>query len=235
LWYKFRWCGHEEFSGRMLRLFNRGHKEEERFIEWLTGIQCEVIQVEEDGKQARMVAVAGHFGGSCDGRGLFKRYGINEPFLLEFKTGSQVAHKKLVEGGVTYAKPLHWSQMCTYGVGFKLRYAVYISISKNDDDLHIEVLELDHKLGEEMLSRAQRIVSSPIPPPRLSENASYYECKYCPLMKVCHFGEAPERNCRSCKNASPADNGQWNCSQFGEIPKEYIPRGCDNWTPITEQ
>ena len=31
LWYVFRWCLHEKTTGRQQRLFNRGHREEERF------------------------------------------------------------------------------------------------------------------------------------------------------------------------------------------------------------
>ncbi len=42
LWYVFRWVRHERFPPRMLRLFNRGHREEARFIEWLRGIGWEV-------------------------------------------------------------------------------------------------------------------------------------------------------------------------------------------------
>jgi hypothetical protein len=38
LWYVFRWCLHEKTTGRQQRLFNRGHREEDRFIEWLEGI-----------------------------------------------------------------------------------------------------------------------------------------------------------------------------------------------------
>jgi len=38
LWYVFRWCLHEKHDGRQQRLFNRGHREEARFIEWLEGI-----------------------------------------------------------------------------------------------------------------------------------------------------------------------------------------------------
>lgn len=37
LWYSFRWVFKERFSGRLLRLFNRGHREEDRFVEWLEG------------------------------------------------------------------------------------------------------------------------------------------------------------------------------------------------------
>jgi hypothetical protein len=38
LWYVFRWCLHEKTTGRQQRLFNRGHREEARFVEWLEGI-----------------------------------------------------------------------------------------------------------------------------------------------------------------------------------------------------
>lgn len=40
LWYVFRWVYHKQFDGRMYRLFNRGHREEDRFCEWLRGIGC---------------------------------------------------------------------------------------------------------------------------------------------------------------------------------------------------
>jgi hypothetical protein len=42
LWYVFRWCFKENFDGRIYRLFNRGHREEERFINYLEGIGCKV-------------------------------------------------------------------------------------------------------------------------------------------------------------------------------------------------
>lgn len=38
LWYVFRWCKHVRTTGRQQRLFNRGHREEVRFVEWLEGI-----------------------------------------------------------------------------------------------------------------------------------------------------------------------------------------------------
>lgn len=45
-WYKFRWMKFEEHSGRMLRLFKRGHREEARFISYLEAIGCKVEQHE---------------------------------------------------------------------------------------------------------------------------------------------------------------------------------------------
>lgn len=42
LWYVFRWCFHKKHDGRQQRLFNRGHREEARFVEWLEGIGFKV-------------------------------------------------------------------------------------------------------------------------------------------------------------------------------------------------
>lgn len=43
-WYTYRWATKRDFEGRMLRLFDRGHKEEHRFVTWLRLIGCEVRQ-----------------------------------------------------------------------------------------------------------------------------------------------------------------------------------------------
>lgn len=42
LWYSFRWATRIAHKARLLRLFNRGHKEEFRFVEYLRGIGIEV-------------------------------------------------------------------------------------------------------------------------------------------------------------------------------------------------
>lgn len=46
LYYKFHWVAFEKYSGRMQRLFKRGHREEERFINYLEGIGCKVYRFE---------------------------------------------------------------------------------------------------------------------------------------------------------------------------------------------
>jgi len=232
LWYKFRWTVQEPFDGRMHRLFNRGHKEEGRFIEWLRGIGAEIIQTDSDGKQMRMSAVGGHFGGSCDGRMVLARYGLGETFLVEMKTYSTKTFEKLKERGVKKSKPMHWSQMCVYGVGFNLYQGVYIAICKDTDEIWVEVLELDQELGRALLGRAHVIITATEPPPRLSNNPSFWDCKWCSANRICHMGDAPDMNCRSCKNASPIDNGEWQCAKFGVIPKEAIKEGCGHWESI---
>lgn len=284
LWYVFRWCLHERHSGRQQRLFNRGHKEEARFIEWLEGIGAQVwaedyesnplffdpidnkyylrsqLPIDElteqqcvycgndelhierakaDGlqfPQYRISGVNGHFGGSLDGIArLPERYRINEPVLLEFKTnGTGNGFNKLCDNGMAVAKPQHFAQTSTYGYKYGFNYVLYLNINKNDDSMHVEVVKLNHNLGAQMEAKAERIIMSQTAPARLSDNPTFQACGWCAMKGICHNGEVPERNCRSCKFATPVENGEWFCSiHNANIPVEFIPKGCPSWNPIT--
>ncbi|QBZ71737.1 hypothetical protein [Pseudomonas phage KP1] len=289
LWYSFRWCLHEKHSGRQQRLFNRGHREEERFIEWLEGIGAQVFYEDRDGfwyhaesdcygiskegetmdslcewvrptdsnylhhvsrakadglkfPQYRVSAVMGHFGGSLDGIAILpERYGIKDPVLLEFKTnGTGAGFNKLGDSGMSVAKPLHFAQTSTYGSdeAYRFTHVLYLNINKNDDSIHVEVVKLDWNLGDQMRNKAERIILSQVPPPRLSDNPTFRDCGWCAMKDICHKGAIPEKNCRSCAHARPVENKGWWCDlhspQANEnIPKEVIPKGCDSYFPIT--
>ena len=254
LWYVFRWCGQEEGRGdtpedarknlaRMQRLFNRGHREEDRYVEFLKGIGAQIWTCDEwqpcrsDGTfpQYRMSAVGGHFGGSLDGvLRLPPTYQIDEPLLAEFKTnGTGAGFKSLTDKGVNLAKQQHFTQMSCYGNSYKLRYAAYFNTNKNDDDMYIEVVKLDWNLGEQMIAKAERIIRSQEPLPKLSLDPTFHTCAYCPMKPVCHDGKPPEMNCRSCMNCEPRPEAQWNCNFHGAIiPAEVIPKGCPSYKAI---
>lgn len=252
LWYGFRWCKREKHEGRTLRLFNRGHREEDRFVEWLRGAGFEVWthatpnvfdehgNIVIEGKQYRVSAVHGHFGGSLDGIAKFPpSYGIDEPVLLEFKTnGTGNGFNKLVSNGMAVEKKMHYAQTSTYGSdeAYRFRYVLYLNINKNDDSIHVELVKLDWKLGDQMRLKAETIIFSQTPPPRLSDNPTFQECGWCHLKDVCHTGALPEKNCRSCKNCRPIENGEFFCDVHnGAIPREYVPQGCDAYFPITSR
>ena len=234
LWYVFRWVKSPQESGRMQRLFNRGHLEENRYIEWLRGIGFTVWDVADDGNQFRIRGVRGHYGGSLDGIGAAPdRYGELPPMLLEFKTHNTKSFVNLVNQGVKKAKPQHFAQMCQYGARFGFKYALYCPINKNDDDIAPEVIELDWGLGEDLERKAEDIITSQRPPVRFSETSTHFTCKFCPMLDICHNGADYERNCRSCAHATPIDDGRWHCALANDtIPDDFIPQGCGQWTPI---
>lgn len=245
LWYVFRWVKRPTFinykgenhAGRMQRLFNRGHREEARWIEWLRGIGFQVWDTDVDGNQTRISGVEKHYGGSLDGVGIappgLQKLAAVGPFLIEYKTYSAKTFAKLLKEGVRKAKPNHWVQMCTYGRYYKFRYAMYCAICKDDDDIHIEIVELDWAVADENYRKAEEVILAVRPPVRYSELPSHFKCKYCDFNDVCFKGAAYEKNCRSCEFATPVKEGQWYCGvNQGVIPKEIIPVGCGQWKPV---
>lgn len=243
LWNVFRWLKAEAFTGRQLRLFQRGHLEEARFEEYLRGIGANVVAFQPGAsgnagkgeQQFRIKAVMGHFGGSLDGQvTLPEKYGVPFGFLSEYKTkGTGRGFKKLRENGVKLEAPQHYAQMSMYGRAYNYKYAIYMAVNKNDDDLHIEVVELDWRLGEQLEAKAHDVITSQLPPAKIAESPAYLACKWCHFSGICHNGEAVEKNCRSCRHASAVDNGEWYCDKWqGNIPKDFIAQGCDNHAAI---
>src|SRR5690606_24869813 len=118
LFYVFRWAKQEKFPGRMLRLFDRGQREEERIVAWLQGAGVKIIDKDDNGKQFRVSDCDGHFGGSLDSEilDLPKLKGIPKALrgitiVGEFKTHNDKSFQELKKKGVFSAKYRHWVQM----------------------------------------------------------------------------------------------------------------------------
>lgn len=238
LWATFRWLAAANFSGRMLRLFNRGHREEERFTEWLRGIGFTVWTHDDEGKQFRVSGVDGHFGGSVDGVAVgpdwFQEVFGQGPILLEYKTkGTGSGFNKLCADGMKKVHPEHFSQNSIYGAKLEFRYVLYLSINKNDDTIHIEIEELDWSEADRKEARAKDIIYAKSPPKRISASPTFWLCKGCFANDVCHHGAKPETNCRSCRNSEPVADAQWQCNLHGSIiPKEFWGKGCESWESV---
>lgn len=237
LWYGFRWTKLDHHDGRMMRLFNVGHSAEPRFVTYLKGIGFEVKEFDDDGKQFRISGALGHYGGSLDG--VCKapaKYEISEDIIisLSFKTNNTGAgYANVSKESLQKSKPKHWAQECQYGYKTGIKYCLYLIENKNDSDITIKIVELDWNYGAQLEKKAETIIFAKEPPPRISDNPNFYNCKYCHQFDICHNGEQPEKNCRSCRNAIPVDNGEWFCSEHnGNIPNEFIKKGCDQWVAI---
>lgn len=237
LFYIFRWCAKEKFSGRMERLFNRGHREEARWLEWLRGIGWTVHELDPTtGEQYRIIDCEGHAGGSMDGIATNEKLFPGIEFLAEFKTFGTKTYGTLIKDGVQQFKPEHWGQMCRYGHRKQIKYAIYCPINKNDDDIQgLEIVELDWDLGASLAKKSEDIILMPAPPERISEEPSYIDCRICFARGICHFNQPVEKNCRSCRHSFPKVNGEWGCRffQYNTIPPAFIPIGCENHIGIS--
>jgi hypothetical protein len=212
IWYSFRWATKPRFTGQMLRLFNRGHLEEGRFIALLLTIGCEVYQQDENGNQYRISSYGGHFGGSGDGVAV----GIPDlppgtPALTEFKTHNDASFKTLKKDGVRSAKFEHFVQMQTYMHKMGLSVALYLAVNKNNDEIYGEIVPIESQVGEQFVERAHKIIPMQVAPEKIGKSPGWRACAWCDHRPVCHLGVPPERNCRTCEHSLPREDGSWYC------------------------
>lgn len=247
LWYGFRWAldpdrhpqrplspkklekgwrAEDNRRGRLLRLFERGQREEAWVVEDLRAIGCEVWDADEHGRQWR-VSLAPHFGGSCDGvvRGLPEA--PKTPHVLEVKTSNRDRFAELVAKGVRHAKPEHYAQMQVYMLGLQLDRAFYVAVCKDDDRIYTERVHFDRPFAELMVERAKRIVAAPEPPIRVGERHQFV-CRFCDHYELCHGRTLAERNCRTCLSSTPMPDGTWRCDHLGRrVSDDEQRKGCD--------
>jgi hypothetical protein len=226
LWYGFRWAVKPKFIGRMLRLFNRGHLEEARFIALLLSIDVKVWQQDANGNQFRISEFGGHFGGSGDGVGMgIPDIELNSPCVLEFKTHNDKSFKKLITDGVKAVKLEHWVQMQSYMRKMGIPVALYGAANKNDDELYFEIVHLDTVAADIYIQRAHTIIFTRTPPDKIHDSTGWYECKYCDQNTVCHLGAEPARNCRTCHFVSFEADGTVACrNPFGPKAKQTLTK-----------
>lgn len=244
LWLKFRWAVSENFPGRMLRLFERGHREEAVIVEWLRSIGMEVKHVVDDQK---WVNFGSHVSGSADGI----IYGCvpeapEKAHLLEMKTASEKSFKAMCKDGLEKANPTYYTQVQCYMLGLGLDRALFVMVNKNDDGIYTERVRLDKKFAQDAVARAQRIATSDRMPPPISTDPTWYQCSFCPAKSFCHESRrTTEVNCRTCLHSTATPEGKWTCARWGsEIPIDAQYAGCDShalhpdmvpWTLVEEK
>ena len=194
------------------------------------------IYLDKGKRQIQISGCDGHFGGSLYIiLSLPKRYGIDQDvlFIGEYKTQGTQKFAKLQNNGVQIDKHQHYCQQSIYGYKLNIKYSVYISVNKNTDDLHLEVIKLDYVLAKELEAKAERIIFNNTPPAKISASPDYFECKWCDFRQICWFNKEAERNCRSCTRSSAVKEGQWYCDWFQSIiPKKFIRQGCGEWVSL---
>jgi hypothetical protein len=217
LWYDFRWVTPSRHSGRLLRLFETGQLEEDRLVRNLRATGATVLEVDpETGRQFRVEAHGGHFGGSLDGVAIGILEAPKTWHVLEFKTHGVKSFTELTAKGVVLAKPQHAAQMQIYMHLTGITRALYLAVCKNTDALHIERIEADGAMAERLLDKAGRVIFAQHPPARISEDPAWFECRFCDHQAVCHVDGGAAVTCRSCLHATPVDGG-WECARHDRM------------------
>ena len=225
LWLSFRWAVQPVFPGRVLRLFRRGHNEEDIIIRDLRAVGLTVYDTQ------RRVLFGGHVSGSIDG--VAKNFDPDKPqreYLLEFKTHNKKSFDHLDKHGVQKSKPMHYTQMQCYMYGANMSHALYCAVCKEDDRYHFEVVELDREHAEKYIERGHRISLEERLPAPISEDPNWYQCMFCDAHSFCHDKRPIKHaNCRTCAHVTPTKDGKWHCGVYDStIPTDFQHDGCDS-------
>lgn len=248
VWYKFHWWHAVRHTGRLLRLFNRGHREESHVVENLRKIGAVVEDVDVAGNQYKHTSLWGLLGGERDAAvSNLESFGLDGKGLLEIKTHGEKSFKALQDKGLLTSKPEHFIQMQMYIAWFELDWGLYYAVNKNTDEVYVAFVPRRPEVADQYTKRAREIITSPLPPKRISDDPTWWVCRFCDYKRHCH-GESndngkelvvaqPDKNCRTCEHVelrlgdeNDPSGHAWVCNLWGgEIPKQFTRKGCDSW------
>jgi len=234
LWYGLHWASPaEDVDGRKVSIFRTGDRWESVLVEDLEQVGIRVYD-----QQARIRLVGNHVRGKCDGKAMGVLEAPRTEHLLEFKSSNEANFNAIKKKGVKAAKPAHYAQ-CQLGMhAFGLTRALYLIVNKNTDERHVERIHYDFEYCVRLLARAERIIVSGSPPPRITDKPDAFVCKFCRHQPLCHQPEETwaRVNCRTCIFSEPTMEGDavWTCARFNKplsIDEQRAGCGAHLWNP----
>ena len=218
---KFRCAFHDDFSSRILRVFENGHRAEDRIVADL----CKVEGVSVTARQSMigLLFARGHAGVTLDG--IISCEG--ETAVLEMKTAKNSDFTAIEKNGVRKAKPQHYAQMQFAMLLKGCANALYVVENKDTNELYTETVPFDKTEADRLARLAVSIVNGH-GGLKCSDKPTHWQCKTCPAHALCHTQTFPRAHCLTCAHASPTEGGQWTCglNDGSIIPEDFLPQGC---------
>lgn len=227
LWYDLHWATPPNFSGRMLRLFETGFREEKRVISNLRSIGVTVYDEDpETHKQINYSRFGGHLSGSCDGIGIGFEEAPKTYHIIEIKTSNLKNFNHMKKHGVEKSKYVHFCQIQCYMHWSGLERAFYIVVCKDVDELYSERVYYNPEVAKSLEKKAKDVIFSSEPSFRQGDLGTFM-CKFCNHKEICHEGKLPTVTCRTCARVTPCEDGTWMCNLDETVLNKYKQReGC---------
>lgn len=180
----------KDFSGRILRIFERGHAGEARMTMYLRQAGFILRTTGQNGKQFEFSLLDGLIKGHCDGvlvggPGLIKYPALWENKCLGAKYWKQLEKEKLKKFSPTY-----YGQCQLYMAYFELtdNPALFTALNADTEEIYIELIPFDGAVAQQVSDNAVRIIKACQAGElleRLSNDPSFYKCKWCEWNQRC--------------------------------------------------
>lgn len=225
LWYSFRWAAREQFDCDTLWRFDDGHRSEDVMatrLRLVPGIHLRTVDA-STGQQFGAVDLGGHFRGHADGliTGLLqapKALHVWEAKAVNEKKAAQLDKLKAEVGEkAALAKwdPVYHAQAILYMAYFEAPRHYLTASTPGVRSMTSVRTNSDLDEARRLRAKAERVITATEPPPRMSEDPAWYQCRWCPAHAICQQRNAmPAVNCRTCAHATPEmdGNGRWSCA-----------------------
>ena len=237
VWYAFNWCYElPAVNGRMAKYNARGNVEEANVIAAMRATGWQVQETGPDGNQISVEAFGGHLYGMIDGICSHPTHTGGANYLFENKFVNSKRFTAFSNDSLQKADAKYYGQIQLYMHQLKLPACVWVVTNRNDDDMRVYIIPYDENYANDLLAFADTLLTSKARLKRISSKPTFFKCIYCDARDVCHGEKSIEINCRSCVNSFPLPDAQWGCrlapNDNQTIPKEFLPKGCSNYTPV---
>ena len=179
----------KDFSGRILRVFDAGHKFEDLSITWLRLAGFDLRTNKRDGSQFGFSAADGKLTGHIDGVIVAgPEVGIAWPALWEHKALNAKSWNDLVKNGLQLSKPVYYGQAQLYMAYMELEVALFTALNKDTEELYHEVVALDPAEAQRLSDKAVAVIRAAEHGellPRIAATSDFYLCRMCPYAERC--------------------------------------------------
>jgi hypothetical protein len=183
-----------EPQGRLLRIFERGHRMEDAMADWLrsAGFELQTVLTLPDGTttQFGFSDADGRLQGHIDGVIVEGPDGFAYPALWENKCLGSKSWRELHKKKLAVAKPVYAAQVALYQayLGLHEHPAVFTAINADTMDIYVELVPFDAELAQRMSDRAVRIIVATDAGellPRTFSEPGHFECRMCAWQDRC--------------------------------------------------
>lgn len=180
-----------EFKGRTLRIFERGHANEDLMAARMRLAGFEMVTHKPDGGQLGFAVAwseargAYTFAGHLDGVITVAPYesGVVTPALWENKCLGDKGFKDVEKKGIRASKPVYFAQMQLYMAYLDLTEhpGLFTVENANDGSIYAERVPFDKAAAQAASDKGVKIVTTEAPEemPRCATVATDFRCKFC--------------------------------------------------------
>ena len=179
-----------DIEGRILRIFARGHLNEDSMVEWLRGAGFDLRTRDRNGEQFGFSVAEGRLQGHVDGVIVAGPEGFAYPCLWENKCLGAKSWRELEKGKLAVAKPVYAAQVALYQAYLQLHEhpALFTAVNADSMEIYAELVPFDAGLAQRMSDRAAKVITATDADellPRSFAEQTHYECRMCVWQDRC--------------------------------------------------